>query len=752
MSSINNVSKHSFEELEKLEGQPHYLRKPPGADKNFDSLPAESKGSFNFLGASSASQPQPPSVFLDASAASKDKEDTFEEVSESKEIVEDRVNRIKMSVIEATMKQQELSARTASLEKDIEILQLKLEDTAAQQQRAVEGEDFEEADALNMRLSQTKSLIASKEAQIKRLDEDYMAIENKKSDKYRELSALVRRSLAKMGELREKQQLDMAQFEESEANAVEAKRKRLHYESIRVDETAKDLAAQRERVNQRLLQIEEQVFEATRPQQAQKQQIEAAAEALEREIAEIEALLESKRGERATLERELQAQEAEIDKARARFKDQIGKSEQQLEKVGRDEDKNARDAEELLREQQALAEYEETYKARVEGFRRELRELEEFEKQLRRTGEAVDGSLGEKEQWREQACAVKQETHQLRTKRENALASREFSLERLARVDAEAEELQLQVAALEKRGAKLEQEKAKAVALKKFKEAKKAQDESKDVAQQVEEARERLADVLREKEAADLEIAKKEAELRAIDEKLREGQERFERVQLRLLSFRKEDILDLLQSLRQMAGAQNAQKKAESLQAELDKIDNELFELEKKYGEIRIRRPKEAETSLDSQDLSGTMPAVESSRMAQPSEPPTESELPNIAPRRRRRELEREAEELERRLKTLEAMIEEAVSAEDYDRADQCQTDIDRLHERLAGLRQEATTAPEDEDDAEEGEVADLVEQAPRERDEENEGSRGNMNDENDNNAGEEEKAAEEEGRNSVVE
>jgi hypothetical protein len=39
-----------------------------------------------------------------------------------------------------------------------------------------------------MRLSQTKNLIISKESLIKKLDEDHMALENKKSDKYRELS------------------------------------------------------------------------------------------------------------------------------------------------------------------------------------------------------------------------------------------------------------------------------------------------------------------------------------------------------------------------------------------------------------------------------------------------------------------------------------------------------------------------------------------------------------------------------------
>lgn len=69
-----------------------------------------------------------------------------------------------------------------------------------------------------------------------------MALENKKGDKYRELSQLLAKSLEKMGGLREKQVEEMGQFEESEQNAIEEKRKRLHYESIRIQETGKEVS------------------------------------------------------------------------------------------------------------------------------------------------------------------------------------------------------------------------------------------------------------------------------------------------------------------------------------------------------------------------------------------------------------------------------------------------------------------------------------------------------------------------------
>lgn len=96
------------------------------------------------------------------------------------------------------MKQQDLSEKTLNLEKDIGLLQQKLEDTTDQQQKAIEKEDYEEADMLNMRITQTKNLIQAKESSIKRIDEDFMSFESKKGDKYKELSQLIHKSLEKI--------------------------------------------------------------------------------------------------------------------------------------------------------------------------------------------------------------------------------------------------------------------------------------------------------------------------------------------------------------------------------------------------------------------------------------------------------------------------------------------------------------------------------------------------------------------------
>jgi len=56
----------------------------------------------------------------------------FEEINESREIVEDRINRLKLQMIDFTVKQYDISEKIASLKKDIELLQTKCDDFSQQ--------------------------------------------------------------------------------------------------------------------------------------------------------------------------------------------------------------------------------------------------------------------------------------------------------------------------------------------------------------------------------------------------------------------------------------------------------------------------------------------------------------------------------------------------------------------------------------------------------------------------------------------
>lgn len=64
--------------------------------------------------------------------------------------------------------------------------------------------------------------------------------------------------------LKDRQVDEMGMFEDTEMNAIEEKRKRLHYESIRIEETKKEMNEEREKVHQKLEAIEEKVYEQTK--------------------------------------------------------------------------------------------------------------------------------------------------------------------------------------------------------------------------------------------------------------------------------------------------------------------------------------------------------------------------------------------------------------------------------------------------------------------------------------------------------
>ena len=79
-----------------------------------------------------------------------------------------------------------------------------------------------------------KSLIDNKQTQLKKLEEDHAILENKKGDKYVELGQLISKSEERLNEIKECQQSEMKAYEETEQLAVDEKKKRLHYERIRI--------------------------------------------------------------------------------------------------------------------------------------------------------------------------------------------------------------------------------------------------------------------------------------------------------------------------------------------------------------------------------------------------------------------------------------------------------------------------------------------------------------------------------------
>ena len=70
-------------------------------------------------------------------------------------------------MMDFVLRQQDIQEKISSLQNDIKILERKIEETQGEQATAIELEDYDKADSLDMRMKQTKKLIEAKENQIK---------------------------------------------------------------------------------------------------------------------------------------------------------------------------------------------------------------------------------------------------------------------------------------------------------------------------------------------------------------------------------------------------------------------------------------------------------------------------------------------------------------------------------------------------------------------------------------------------------
>ena len=181
--------------------------------------------------------------------AENEEQERFEEILENREIIEDKIFMIKCRIVDLTVRQWDVSEKIKALYSDIEILSTKVEETQNEQAQAIEAEDYEKADSLDMRIKQTKKLVEAKEYQIKQLRENRLSQEVMRADKHQELSELMHRSIGKVDAIKEKQTQEVKQYKEAEVVTIEEKSKALHDESVRIGEEKKVLEEEKGEVD-----------------------------------------------------------------------------------------------------------------------------------------------------------------------------------------------------------------------------------------------------------------------------------------------------------------------------------------------------------------------------------------------------------------------------------------------------------------------------------------------------------------------
>lgn len=80
----------------------------------------------------------------------------FEEILESREMIEERIFSIKSRMIDFVIRQWDIERKMVDFNSDVSVLQTKIDDSLVEQSQALEVEDYDKADAIDNRMKAIK--------------------------------------------------------------------------------------------------------------------------------------------------------------------------------------------------------------------------------------------------------------------------------------------------------------------------------------------------------------------------------------------------------------------------------------------------------------------------------------------------------------------------------------------------------------------------------------------------------------------
>ena len=144
-----------------------------------------------------------------------------------------------------------------------------------------------------------------------------------KADKWTELSNLMHKSTSKVNDLKTKNKHDHREFRCNKKKLISENSKKVKHEKIRIDEETKLNQEMQSEYDKEMDEIEQLVYQDTTEQHQEKFKLENVIEDCDKDIEELEKLLERKRKERNVLVLEKEAHERSIEQARMKYSDKI---------------------------------------------------------------------------------------------------------------------------------------------------------------------------------------------------------------------------------------------------------------------------------------------------------------------------------------------------------------------------------------------------------------------------------------------
>ena len=164
-----------------------------------------------------------------------------------------------------------------------------------------------------------------------------------------------------------------------------------------------------------------------------------------------------------------------------------------------------------------MQDYEENFKSRLKSIQLELKELDDFERALKKNADYIDSTLSEKVACKDKSYQIKTEINGLNAQREQIINGKELFKVKITKLEGEIDELNQNIDACDKKLIRLEKDKKKFAADKKFKEAGKCQNEIKETTSEQEEAQAKLKVSIKEKERMEVEAGSQDSIIEDLD-------------------------------------------------------------------------------------------------------------------------------------------------------------------------------------------------------------------------------------------
>ena len=125
----------------------------------------------------------------------------------------------------------------------------------------------------------------------------------------------------------------MKVYSDTEEVAIDEKRKRLHYEQIRIAEEKKEHEEKKKDAEEELQKIEDLVYADTKEQHQEKHKLDGMIDEINVEIEELMRVLERKKKEKDMLNLEKQVHEHKIEQVRQKYRDELNVIDESMSKA-----------------------------------------------------------------------------------------------------------------------------------------------------------------------------------------------------------------------------------------------------------------------------------------------------------------------------------------------------------------------------------------------------------------------------------